>query len=256
MYKYLFVITLIILVSACQSVQRGGAVPLDPNEKIRLDVLNIDWSDFSLAMGDRRIEDSGFVIANWVNTSDDVAQNYGALGVIVSDLSNEKYMKGSLELELKDNFDLAGTLINSLNNNQTLKASVKSIHLNESLEKQVITLEPWCIIFTDEQSTRFLPQLKAVLKSETGKAVWEGNYGPMKPSKPFILGNSMSNEDIRTLQSRLDIAYAEITNQLLSHIQGKGNYVSKEEGEKFTNDLLKSIEIDIDENELNLLEPL
>jgi len=40
----------------------------------------------------------------------------------------------------------------------------------------------------------------------------------MKPSKPFTLGNTMSNEDIKILQSRLDIAYAEITNQLLSHI--------------------------------------
>ena len=128
MYKHLFIFTFIFLVSACQSVQRGGAVPLGSNEKIKLDVLNIDWNDWSLAIGDRRIEGSGFVITNWVNTSDDVGLRYGVLGVIASDLSNEKHMKGSLELDLKENFDLASTLLNSLNSIQILKESVKSIH--------------------------------------------------------------------------------------------------------------------------------
>ncbi|MBB1294437.1 hypothetical protein [Pseudoalteromonas sp. SR41-4] len=251
MYKHLFIFTFIFLVSACQSVQRGGAVPLGSNEKIKLDVLNIDWNDWSLAIGDRRIEGSGFVITNWVNTSDDVGLRYGVLGVIASDLSNEKHMKGSLEFDLKENFDLASTLLNSLNSIQILKESVKSIHLNENLHKQVITLEPWCVIFTDEKSTRFLPQLKAVLKSKTGKVIWEGNYGPMNPSKPFILGNSMTHDDIKTLQTQLDVAYKEIANQLLANIQGKGSYVSKEESEKFTNDLLNSITIEIDESQFN-----
>ena len=73
----------------------------------------------------------------------------------------------------------------------------------------------------------------------------------MNPSKPFILGNSMTHDDIKTLQTQLDVAYEEIANQLLANIQGKGSYVSKEESEKFTNDLLNSITIEIDESQFN-----
>jgi hypothetical protein len=226
----------------------GVSIPVESNNELKLDVLNIDWSDLSLAPGDRRIKGTGFVVANWSESSDDIGLYFGVLGVLLSDLSNEKNLQGSLELELKDNFDLAKTLLNSLNNNQDLKAEIKSIHLNSNLKKQVITLEPWCIIFTNEKGLIFLPQLKATLRSETGKALWEGNYGPMSKNKPFKLNNTMTSDHVIALQARLAVVYGEITNQLVANIQGQDSYVSKEESQKLTDDLMKNMEIEFDES--------
>ncbi|MBA6292121.1 hypothetical protein H4J58_18535 [Colwellia sp. MB3u-70] len=219
-----------------------------------MDVLNIDWSDFSLAPGDRRIKGTGFVVANWSESSDDIGLYFGVLGVlgvIASDFSNEKNLQGSLEVQLKDNFDLAKTLLKSLNNNQDLTAEIKSIHLNSNIKKQVITLEPWCIIFTNEKGLIFLPQLKATLRSETGKALWEGNYGPLSKNKPFKLNNSMTSDHVIELQARLAVVYEEITNQLVANIQGQDSYVNEEESQKFTDDLMKKMEIEFDDSLLN-----
>tara|TARA_B110000211_G_C13921220_1_gene482832 strand:- start:103 stop:855 length:753 start_codon:yes stop_codon:yes gene_type:complete len=239
---------LLFLSVGCQSTKKGGSIPVESNKELKLDVLNIDWSDLSLAPGDRRIKGTGFVVANWSESSDDIGLYFGVLGVLLSDLSNEKNLQGSLELELKDNFDLAKTLLNSLNNNQDLKAEIKSIHLNSNLKKQVITLEPWCIIFTNEKGLIFLPQLKATLRSETGKALWEGNYGPMSKNKPFKLNNTMTSDHVIALQARLAVVYGEITNQLVANIQGQDSYVSKEESQKLTDDLMKNMEIEFDES--------
>jgi hypothetical protein len=250
-FKYFIIIVFIFLSLGCQSTKKGGAIPVESNKELKLDVLNIDWSDLSLAPGDRRIKGTGFVVANWSNSSDDVGQYLGVLGVLASDLLNEKNLQGNLEIELKDNFDLAKILLNSLNNNQDLKKEIKSIHLNSNLKKQVITLEPWCIIITNEKGLIFLPQLKATLKSETGKALWEGNYGPMSTNKPFKLNTSMANENIIELQSRLGVVYGEITDQLVANIQGLDSYVNDEESQKFTDSLMKYMEIDFDESLLN-----
>ena len=234
---------LLFLSVGCQSTQKGGSIPIESNKEFKLDVLNIDWSDFSLAPGDRRIKGTGFVVANWSESSDDIGLYFGVLGVIASDFSNEKNLQGSLEVQLKDNFDLAKTLLNSLNNNQDLTAEIKSIHLNSNIKKQVITLEPWCIIFTNEKGLIFLPQLKATLRSETGKALWEGNYGPLSKNKPFKLNNSMTSDHVIELQARLAVVYEEITNQLVANIQGQDSYVNEEESQKFTDDLMKIMEI-------------
>ena len=242
---------LLFLSVGCQSTKMGGSIPVESNKELKLDVLNIDWSDLSLAPGDRRIKDTGFVVANWSESSGDIGLYFGILGVLASDLSNEKNLQGSLEKELKDNFDLAKILLSSLKNNQDLTAEIKSIHLNSNIKKQVITLEPWCIIFTNEKGLIFLPQLKATLRSETGKALWEGNYGPLSKNKPFKLNNSMTSEHVIELQARLAVVYGEITNQLVANIQGQDSYVSKEESQKFTDDLMKKMEIEFDESLLN-----
>jgi len=242
---------LLFLSVGCQSTQKGGSIPIESNKEFKLDVLNIDWSDFSLAPGDRRIKGTGFVVANWSESSDDIGLYFGVLGVIASDFSNEKNLQGSLEVQLKDNFDLAKTLLNSLNNNQDLTAEIKSIHLNSNIKKQVITLEPWCIIFTNEKGLIFLPQLKATLRSETGKALWEGNYGPLSKNKPFKLNNSMTSDHVIELQARLAVVYEEITNQLVANIQGQDSYVNEEESQKFTDDLMKKMEIEFDDSLLN-----
>ncbi|AZQ84356.1 hypothetical protein EKO29_10205 [Colwellia sp. Arc7-635] len=247
--KYFIIIVMLFLSAGCQSTKKGGSIPIESNKTLKLDVLNIDWSDLSLAVGDRRIKDTGFVVSNW--SADDAGLYLGIIGVIASDLSNEKNLQGNLEVELKDNFDLAKTLLNSLNNNQDLKTEVESIHLNANIKQQVITLEPWCIIFTNEQGLLFLPQLKATLRSEAGKALWEGNYGPMSKNKPFKLHNAMTTDQLVALQTRLEDVYGEITNQLVANIQGKNSYVSKEESQKFTDDLMKNMEIKFDENLLN-----
>jgi len=239
---------LLFLSVGCQSTQKGGSIPIESNKEFKLDVLNIDWSDFSLAPGDRRIKGTGFVVANWSESSDDIGLYFGVLGVIASDFSNEKNLQGSLEVQLKDNFDLAKTLLNSLNNNQDLTAEIKSIHLNSNIKKQVITLEPWCIIFTNEKGLIFLPQLKATLRSETGKALWEGNYGPLSKNKPFKLNNSMTSDHVIELQARLAVVYEEITNQLVANIQGQDSYVNEEESQKFTDDLMKIMEIEFDDS--------
>lgn len=245
---------LLLLSVGCQSTQKGGSIPIESNKELKLDVLNIDWSDFSLAPGDRRIKGTGFVVANWSESSDDIGLYFGVLGVlgvIASDFSNEKNLQGSLEVQLKDNFDLAKTLLKSLNNNQDLTAEIKSIHLNSNIKKQVITLEPWCIIFTNEKGLIFLPQLKATLRSETGKALWEGNYGPLSKNKPFKLNNSMTSDHVIELQARLAVVYEEITNQLVANIQGQDSYVNEEESQKFTDDLMKKMEIEFDDSLLN-----
>ncbi|NIZ07794.1 hypothetical protein [Pseudoalteromonas sp. HF66] len=250
-FKYFIIMVLLFLSVGCQSTKMGGSIPVESNKELKLDVLNIDWSDLSLAPGDRRIKDTGFVVANWSESSGDIGLYFGILGVLASDLSNEKNLQGSLEKELKDNFDLAKILLSSLKNNQDLTAEIKSIHLNSNIKKQVITLEPWCIIFTNEKGLIFLPQLKATLRSETGKALWEGNYGPLSKNKPFKLNNSMTSEHVIELQARLAVVYGEITNQLVANIQGQDSYVSKEESQKFTDDLMKKMEIEFDESLLN-----
>lgn len=250
-FKYFVIMVLIFLSVGCQSTKKGGSIPIKSNKELKLDVLNINWSDLSIAPGDRRIKGTGFVVANWSESSDDIGLYFGVLGVLASDLFNEKNLQGSLETELADNFDLAKTLLNSLNNNQDLAAEIKSIHLNSNIKKQVITLEPWCIIFTNEKGLIFLPQLKATLRSETGKALWEGNYGPLSKNKPFKLNSSMTSDHVIALQARLAFVYEEITNQLVANIQGKDSYVSKEESQKFTDDLMKNMEIEFDEILLN-----
>jgi|GEM_PF-5858764 len=250
-FKYFIIIVVLFLSIGCQSTKKGGAIPVESNKKLKLNVLNIDWNDLSLASGSRRIEGTGFVVANLSDSSGDVGLYFGALGAIASDIANEKSLKGTLELELKDNFDLAQMILLSLNNNQDLNKEIKSIHLNSNLKRQVITLEPWCLIFINEKGLMFLPQLKATLNSETGKALWEGNYGPTSKTKPLKLATSMTNEDIIKLESRLMVAYKEITNQLVANIQGQDSYVSKEESQKFTEHLMKNIEIEFDENLLN-----
>jgi hypothetical protein len=250
-FKYFVIIVFLFLSVGCQSTKKGGSIPVESNKELKLDVLNIDWSDLSLAPGDRRIKDTGFVVTNWSESSDDIGLYFGVLGVLASDLSNEKNLQGSLEAELKENFDLAKTLLNSLNNNKDLTAEFKSIHLNSNLKKQVITLEPWCIIFTNEKGLIFLPQLKATLRSETGKALWEGNYGPLSKNKPFKLNNSMTSDHVIALQTRLSVVYDEITNQLVANVQGQDSYVSEEESQKFTDELMKNMEIEFDESLLN-----
>jgi len=242
---------LLFLSVGCQSTKKGGSIPVESNKELKLDVLNIDWSDLSLAPGDRRIKDTGFVVANWSESSGDIGLYFGVLGVLASDLSNEKNLQGSLETELKDNFDLAKILLSSLKNNQDLTTEIKSIHLNSNIKKQVITLEPWCIIFTNEKGLIFLPQLKATLRSETGKALWEGNYGPLSKNKPFKLNKSMTSEHVIELQARLAVVYEEITNQLVANIQGQDSYVNEEESQKFTDDLMKNMEIEFDASLLN-----
>jgi len=242
---------LLFLSVGCQSTKKGGSIPVESNKELKLDVLNIDWSDLSLAPGDRRIKDTGFVVANWSESSGDIGLYFGVLGVLASDLSNEKNLQGSLETELKDNFDLAKILLSSLKNNQDLTTEIKSIHLNSNIKKQVITLESWCIIFTNEKGLIFLPQLKATLRSETGKALWEGNYGPLSKNKPFKLNKSMTSEHVIELQARLAVVYEEITNQLVANIQGQDSYVNEEESQKFTDDLMKNMEIEFDASLLN-----
>lgn len=250
-FKYCIIIVVIFLSVGCQSTIQGGAIPVESNNNLKLDVLNINWSDLSLAPGDRRIDGTGFVVANWANSSNDIGQYFGVLGVLANDFLNEKNLEGNIELELKNNFDLAQTLLSSLNNNQDLKNEIKSIHLNSNLKKQVITLEPWCVIRTNEKGLIFLPQLKATLKSETGKPLWEANYGPTSRNNFLKLTSSMTNEHIKELQSRLSVAYVEITNQLVANIQGKERYVSKEESQKYIDNIMKDIEIEFDESLLN-----
>lgn len=249
--KYFIIITLSLFTMGCQSTPKGGAIPIESAKEIKLDVLNIKWSDLSLALGDRRIEDTGFVVANWSESSDDIALYLGILGVLASDLLNEKNLEGRLETELKENFDLAKILLDSLNSHSELISEIKSIHLNSNIKNQVITLEPWCIIFSNEKGLIFVPQLKATLKSESGNAIWEGNYGPMSKSKPFALKNSMTSENIALLKARLIKVYGEITNQLTANIQGQTNYVSKDEHQKLTDELMNNLEIQLDENLLN-----
>jgi hypothetical protein len=246
--KYFIIIAVLFLSMGCQSTKQGGSIPLGSNNELMLDVLNIDWNDLSLRVGDRRIKDTGFVVSNWSDTSNDTGLYLGFLGVLASDLANEKSLQGSLESEIKENFDLAQILLTSLNNNQDLKTKINAIHLNSNIRKQVITLEPWCMILSSEKGLIFLPQLKATLRSETGKALWEGHYGQMSQNKPFDINTSMPNENIAALKSRLHKVYDEITNQLVANIQGKDSYVSKEENHKLINDAMSSLEIEFDES--------
>lgn len=239
----------------CQSTPKGGAVPVKSTKEIKLDVLNIEWSDFSLAPGDRRIKGTGFVVANWSESSNDIGLYFGAVGVLASDLLSEKSLEGSLEAELKENFDLAKILLDSLNSHPELTSEIKSIHLNANLKNQVIVLEPWCIIFSNEKGINFVPQLKATLRSETGKALWEGNYGPISTNKPFAIKNSMTGENISLLKARLSKVYGEITNQLTANIQGYTNYVSKDENKKLTEELMINLDSQIGEKLLNIYEP-
>ena len=109
-FKYFIIMVLLFLSVGCQSTKKGGSIPVESSKELKLDVLNINWSDFSLAPGDRRIKDTGFVVANWSESSSDIGLYFGVLGVIASDISNERNLQGSLETELKDNFDLAKTL--------------------------------------------------------------------------------------------------------------------------------------------------
>ncbi|MCG9962424.1 hypothetical protein [Shewanella cutis] len=249
--KYFIIITVSLLMMGCQSTPKGGAIPIKSAKEIKLDVLNIEWSDFSLAPGDRRIKGTGFVVANWSESSNDIGLYFGALGVLASDLLNEKSLEGSLETELKENFDLAKILLDSLNSHPELTSEIKSIHLNANLKNQVITLEPWCIIFSNETGINFVPQLKAILRSESGKAIWEGNYGPISTNKPFALKNSMTSEDISLLKARLNKVYGEITNQLTANIQGQTHYVSEDENKKLTEELMINLDSQLSESLLN-----
>lgn len=253
--KYFIIITVSLLIMGCQSTPKGGAVPIKSPKEIKLDVLNIEWSDFSLAPGDRRIKGTGFVVANWSESSNDIGLYFGAVGVLASDLLSEKSLEGSLEAELKENFDLAKILLDSLNSHPELTSEIKSIHLNANLKNQVIVLEPWCIIFSNEKGINFVPQLKATLRSETGKALWEGNYGPISTNKPFAIKNSMTGENISLLKARLSKVYGEITNQLTANIQGYTNYVSKDENKKLTEELMINLDSQIGEKLLNIYEP-
>lgn len=254
-FKYFIFIVVLSLSVGCQSTQKGGAIPVVSNKELRLDVLNIDWSDMSLASGDRRIKDTGFVVVNWSQSSNNVGQYFGAIGgavgAIASDLYNEKTLQGGLEKDLRDNFDVAKILLNLLVKNKDLESEVKSIHLNANFKAQVITLEPWCIILTNESGIAFIPQLKATLRSDTGAALWEGNYGPLSKSKPLQLHSSMTSEDIIELQNVLNTIYGEIVNQLVANIKGKNSYVSEEENKKLTDSIMKNVEIKFDENLLN-----
>jgi hypothetical protein len=249
--KYFVIITFSFYMMGCQSTPKGGAIPINSAKEIKLDVLNIEWSDFSLAPGDRRIKGTGFVVANWSESSDDIGLYFGVLGVLASDLLNEKNLGGSLETELKENFDLAKILLDSLSSHPELASEIKSIHLNSNIKNQVITLEPWCTIFSNENGLTFVPQLKATFRSESGKAIWEGNYGPMSTNKPFTLKNSMTSENISLLKTRLSKVYGEITNQLTANIQGQTNYVSKEENQKLIEELMNNLDIQLGESLLN-----
>ena len=248
-YRYCIILVVAFLIMGCQSTQKGGALPKLSNQEIRVDVLNIDWSDLSLAPGDRRIKGTGFVVANWSSTPNNVGVYFGAIGAIVgvlaSDIANEQKLQDNVETALKDNFDLAKIMLNSLNRNQDLLPEIHSFELNANLKRNVITLEPWCIITTSENGLVFIPQLKATLRSESGKSLWEGNYGPMSTHKAFKLDASTTSENISALQTRLDTAYEEITHQLIANIQGQHSYESKDAGQKYSNDLMKTIEIDI-----------
>jgi hypothetical protein len=235
----------------CQSIPQGGAIPLKSAKEIQLDILNVEWSDFSLALGDRRIDGTGFVVANWAESSADIGRYFGVLGVLASDRLKEKHLEGSLETQLKENFDLAKILLYSLNSNPELTQEIKSIHLNSHIKNQVITLEPWCTILSDENGLSFIPQVKATLRSDSGEKIWEGNYGPISKRKPFAFKKSITNKDIALLKSRLIEVYGEITKQLTANIQGQDNYLSKGENQKLVNSIMSNSETQINEVLLN-----
>ncbi len=250
--KFLIIIILVFLSMGCQSTQKGGAIPSESNKELNLDVLNINWNDLSLSPGDRRIKGTGFVVVDWSDSSENLGPYFGLIGVLVSDIVNENSLQGSLELELQEKFDLAKILLSSLHENQDLMGIIKSIHLNSNIKKQVIKLEPWCIVIPSEKGLMFLPQLKATLISLTGTPLWEGLYGPISKNKSLTFNPSMSDDNIVALQHLLHTVYGEITSQLVANIQGKDRYVSREEKQRLTDDFMTNFEVKLDESLLNI----
>jgi hypothetical protein len=61
----------------------------------------------------------------------------------------------------------------------------------------------------------------------------------------------MTSDHVIALQTRLSVVYDEITNQLVANVQGQDSYVSEEESQKFTDELMKNMEIEFDESLLN-----
>jgi hypothetical protein len=244
---------MIVILFSCQSTPKGGAVPKIDSDELKLDVINIDWSDLSLSSGDRRIKGTGFVVKNWSDSSDDIGKYFGVIGAFASDLLNEKKLKGKLETEIKKEYDLAQILLTSLKNNDEIRNEVSSINLNSNFKKQVIVLEPWCVVTSGKYGLKFTPQLKATLLNASGKSIWEENYGPLSGNKPLSYKESLGLENKKILRSRLNIAYEEITKQLLANIQGNHRYVSEEESDQLTEELLKdmNIEIPMDESLFN-----
>lgn len=247
MYQlYVLILCVFVLFSPiCKAAKEGGAIPSETNKSIlRINIVNVDWSDLSLAIGARRIKNTGFVLQNSAEASDDIALQFGVIGVLLSDALNEKKLQGALEEHLRKHFDLANIFIKIINEKAILNSDAASVHLNGDLTENVLELEPWCFIFSNENEVSFVPQLNANLRDASGKVVWRGSYGPETQYKPLEVDGSLSKEDVTALQNRLKINFSEIANVLLANVRGQNSYVSEEDNNELSDKFLKNIQIE------------
>ncbi|WP_133406652.1 hypothetical protein [Parashewanella tropica] len=245
MYVKLLILMLFLSMSiGCKSIPKGGALPINTNKELELNVLSIDWSGFSLALGQRRIKDTGFIVGNLSQSFNGAAAFLGPVGVLASDLANEKHLSEPLESELQKHFDLAQAFYEVLIKSQDLNES--NISINSRIDKGGLILEPWCLIFENKNGLLFMPQLKAILESANGDIIWEGNYGSFKINKAINIQDTISKAQIVEIKSRLSRGYNDIAKQLIANMQGKDHYVendkTQEVMDKLTN--LDSIKLD------------
>lgn len=221
--------------------QSAGAIPSNfKSEDIQLVVKKFDRSAWSLRIGDKRVRGTDFVLSNWANTSNYAAILGGLLGVQLMDQLSKSDLNEHVETILRNDFDLQYLLLDKLKNNPNLSESVNGIDVLPQVSEYHLILEPYALVYSNEDGVMFNPQILAELEDVNGQVIWSSVYGESSVRKRWGIENDLWNRT--SVDTELNKLFELLVLHIAANLDGYDTAYQKERDRMLTDKFMENIE--------------